>query len=252
MRRKALDTSLDALPNGRQIGEIEARLVPIYLLQRYQGEALARLIGGGEFDYSTSGDVKAGLAHSGVRAVSASTQRAALSRLVDSLRAEHLALPARVLDLLTPPAQGYERNREYFATRMNSVFDALSAVEAGSALTTNYLLDAGRVNRLAWQHARDAGQPGVPEVFSQILQRTWKRDGVPPTIVGGEAVQLASNWAVLDTMLNLLEGGKLHASVDAEVRQQLRRVCLAQAASRQGRHVRQPRPGRRLDRALPV
>ena len=226
VRRRALQTfSMNVLPDARQAGEIEARLVPVYLLQRYQGEALARLIGGGEFEYTTAGDIKAGQAKAGVRATPAATQRQALSRLTDSLRAEYLALPGNVLDVLTPPAEGYERNREYFATRMDSVFDAFSIVEAGAAQSAGFLLAPGRVNRIAWQHARDAQQPGVQDLMTELLQKTWKRDAVPTLVPGGEAVQLASNWVVLDAVLNLLDSGKLHAGVDAEVRQSARELA---------------------------
>jgi hypothetical protein len=225
VRQRALQTfSPDVLPDSRQIGELEARLVPVYLLQRYQGEALARLIGGGEFDYTSSGDVKAGIVKAGIKVTPAAVQRQALNRLADSLRAEYLALPANVLDILTPPAMGHERSREYFATRMESVFDAFSIAEAGAAQTTGFLLDAGRINRLAWQHARDPQQPGVQEVLSLLLQKTWQREPVPASVIGGEAVQLAANWVVIDGLLNLLDGGKLHPQVDAEVRQTLHQL----------------------------
>ena len=225
VRQRALQTfSVDVLPDARQIGELEARLVPVYLLQRYQGEALARLIGGGDFDYTSAGDVKAGIARAGIRVTPADVQRQALSRLTDSLRAEYLALPANVLDILTPPAACYERSREYFTTRMDSVFDAFSIAEAGAAQTTGFLLEAGRINRVSWQHARDARQPGVQELLSQLLQKTWKRDVVPGSVIAGEAVQLASNWVVADSLLNLLEGGKLHPQVAAEVRQSVREL----------------------------
>jgi hypothetical protein len=225
VRQRALQTfSPDVLPDGRQIGELEARLVPVYLLQRYQGEALARLVGGGEFDYASSGDVKAGIVKAGIKVTPAAVQRQALNRLADSLRAEYLALPANVLDILTPPAMGHERSREYFATRMESVFDAFSIAEAGAAQTTGFLLDAGRINRLAWQHARDPRQPGVQEMLSLLLQKTWQREPVPVSVIGGEAVQLAANWVVIDGLLNLLDGGKLHPQVDAEVRQTLHQL----------------------------
>ena len=220
VRQRALQTFSPAvLPDARQIGEIEARLVPVYLLQRYQAEALARLVGGGSYDYATSGDVKNGASNGGVRAVPAATQRQAMTRLADSLRAEYLALPANVLDVLTPPAQGYDRNREYFGTKMNNVFDAFTAVEAGAAQTSGFLLDAGRINRLSWQHARDPQQPGVQELLSLLLERTWKREPVPSSVPGGEAVQLAADWVLLDATLNLLDSSKLHPNVDAEVRQ---------------------------------
>lgn len=226
VRRRALQTfSVDVLPDARQIGELEARLVPVYLLQRYQGEAVARLIGGGDFDYTTSGDVKAGVGKAGVKITPASVQRDALNRLADSLRAEYLALPPNVLDVLTPPAMGHDRGREYFATRMGSVFDAFSIAEAGAAQTAGFLLDPGRINRLSWQHARDARQPGVDEVLSLLLQKTWKRDPVPASVVGGEAVQLAANWVLVDGVLNLLDGGKLHPNVAAEVTQSARELA---------------------------
>ena len=219
VRRRALEQfSFDALPDERQAGELEARLVPVYLLQRYQGEALARLVGGGDFEYATSGDLKAGLAQAGVRIVPAATQRQALARLADTLRAEYLALPANVLDVLTPPAQGFERNREYFQSRMDSVFDALSAAEAGAAHSAGSRRKPARLNRLAWQHARDAQQPGAAEALNLLLQRTWKREPVPAAVAGGEAVQTAANWVLLDATLNLLDGGKLHPGVQAELR----------------------------------
>ncbi|RZT10601.1 protein of unknown function [Duganella sp. CF402] len=226
VRQRALQTfSPDVLPDARQAGELEARLVPVYLLQRYQGEAVARLIGGGDFEYTSAGDIKAGISKAGIKATPAEVQRQALNRLTDSLRAEYLALPANVLDILTPPTAGYGRTREYFATSMGSVFDALSIAEAGAGQTAGFLLDAERINRVAWQHARDAKQPGVPEVLGQVLQKTWKRDAVPASVIGGEAVQLASNWVVADSLLRLLDGGKLHPQVAAEVRQSARELA---------------------------
>jgi hypothetical protein len=231
VRQRALHSfTVDVLPEQRQMGEIEARLVPVYLLHRYQSEAIARLLGGAAFDYATSTDVRAGAARSGTRVVAATQQRAALERLVASLRAESLALPASVLDQMTPPAQGYERNREYFATRMNSVFDPFAAVEAAAAQTCTFLFDPARLNRLAWQHARDAGQPGLHEVLALVLQQTWMRGPVPASLAGGEAVQVGANWVVLDALLKLIDSGALHAGQQAEVRQQV--AALAQWLAR--------------------
>ncbi|WP_426161517.1 zinc-dependent metalloprotease [Pseudoduganella sp. R-34] len=223
IRRRALDNfSLDVLSDERQAGELEARLVPVYLLQRYQGEAVARLLAGGEYESATSADIRAGRAAAGIKVTPAPTQRAALSRLADTLRAEYLALPAGVLDQLSPPSTGFERNKEYFGTRMTAVFDALSAAETAAAQTASFLFEAGRLNRLYWQHARDAAMPGADEVVEAALSRGWKRGPMPVKVVGGEAVQLAANWVVLDALLQALDGGKLHANVDAGLRQQLR------------------------------
>jgi hypothetical protein len=221
VRQRALQRfSIDALPDARQAGELEARLVPVYLLHRYQVEGLARMVGGGDYEYTTLGDVRSGASRSGVRAVPPEQQRQALDRIAASLTAETLALPANVLDAMTPPALGFERNREYFATRMTNVFDAMSAVEAAAAQTCTFLFDAGRFNRIAWQNARDPRQPGVQEALDLVLARTWRRAHVAPSLAAGEAVQLASNWVVLDSLLKLTGSAGLHPSVAAQVRQQ--------------------------------
>ena len=222
VRQRALNNfSTAVLPPQRQIGELEARLVPIYLLHRYQTEAVARLIAGGEYEYGTAHDVNAGRVQAGVKTVPAAVQRQALQKMVSSLRAENLALPPNVLAILTPQSEGFNRTPEYFSGRMNVVFDALSAVEAGAAQTSQFLFDASRVNRLAWQHASDPQQLGVTELLHQVLAQTWKREATPKHLIAGEAVQLAANWVILDAALNLLDGGRLHPQVQAEVRQVL-------------------------------
>ncbi|MPQ59631.1 hypothetical protein F8197_23605 [Duganella sp. FT27W] len=224
-RRRALQQfSVGVLPDQRQLGELEARLVPVYLLHRYQTEAVARLLAGGAFEYATAADARSGARQAGVRVVPAAVQRQALRQLADSLRAEQLALPAHVLDLLTPPAQGYQRGAEYFATGMERGFDPYAAAQAAAAQACLYLFDPARVNRLAWQHARDPQQPGVTDLLAQVLAGGWKRLPVPATLAGGAAVQQAADWVVLDSVLRLLDGGNLHPQVEAEVRQGVREL----------------------------
>ncbi|HEX7917344.1 zinc-dependent metalloprotease [Rudaea sp.] len=216
-RRTALaNFSIGVLPPDRQAGEVEARLVPVYLLHRYQTEAVARLLGGASYAYSQAVDRQAGS-----MPVPAQTQRDALARLVATLGADDLALPANVLDLVTPPGADYARNREYFATKTGPTFDPLGAVEAAAAQTTLFLFTPERLNRLAWQHARDAKQPGIGDVLDAVFRGTWQqtaRDGSAPAAL---AVQTAANWVVLDALLHALDDGKLHAQVDADVRASL-------------------------------
>jgi len=216
-RRHALaNFSIGVLPPDRQAGELEARLVPVYLLHRYQTEAVARLLGGASYTYSLAADRQAGSTP-----VPAQTQRDALARLVATLGADTLALPANVLDLVTPPGADYARSREYFATKAAPMFDPLAAVEAAAAQTSLFLFAPERMNRLAWQHARDAQQPGVGDLLDAVFRGTWQqapRDGVAPAAT---AVQTAANWVVLDALLHALDDGKLHAQVDADVRASL-------------------------------
>ena len=141
--------------------------------------------------------------------------------MCESLQAEQLALPRSVLDALTPQSEGFNKTPEYFATRMSVAFDAFSAVEAAAAQTSLFLFDTARFNRTAWQHARDAQQLGVDELLKQIFAATWQRDAIDGKVVAGEAVQLASNWVVLDAVLSMLDSGRLHPQAQAQVRQQL-------------------------------
>lgn len=217
VRRKALaNFSIGVLPPDRQAGELEARLVPVYLLHRYQTEAVARLLGGANYAYSEAADRQAGSTP-----VPADVQRDALARLAATLGADALALPANVLDLVTPPGNDYVRNREYFATKTAPTFDPLAAVEAATAQTALFLFAPERLNRLAWQHARDAKQPGVGDVLEATFRATWQqvpRDGSAPAAA---AVQIAANFVVLDALLHALDDGKLHAQVDADLRASL-------------------------------
>ena len=252
LRRTALDHfSSGVLPPQRQVGELEARLVPIYLLHRYQIEAVARLLGGADYAYSEATDRQAG-----TTAVPADRQRAALARLVTTLGAEQLALPASVLDLVTPPAADYVRSREYFATKTAPLFDAFAAVEAGAAQTTQFLFAPQRLNRLAWQHARDAREPGVVDVLDAVFHGTWQQEPAAAGIPAGDAVQVAANWVVLDALLHALDDGQLHAQVDADVRASLQQwqawlareptrdataASRAQAATLIGRYLADPK-----------
>lgn len=237
--------SIGVLPPARQLGELEARLVPVYLLHRYQTEAVARLLGGARYAYGQAGDTAAGS-----RPVDAATQRAARERLLMTLQPQLLALPPAVLDLMTPPAVDYTRDREYFATRATPLFDPLGAVDAGAALTLQFLLAPARLQRLSVQHARDPALPGVRDTLDALFAATWQAP--PPGAGQALLVQRSANWVVLDALFASLDAGSLHPTVDAELRASLRTFetwakahaasgnDLAVAADRVGRYLADP------------
>ncbi|MFZ5841317.1 MAG: zinc-dependent metalloprotease [Pseudomonadota bacterium] len=219
VRRQALQRfSAGVLPPERQTGELAARLVPIYLLHRYQADAVARQLGGAAYDYATNSVLGN---RAGTTPVSAAKQLAALERMVSLLSAETLALPGNVLDLMTPPAAGYSQNREYFASKMAPLFDAFAAVESAATLASQLLFDGARLNRLAWQQARDPSLPGVQTLMRAVFAGSWQRERFPTDVVAAETVQQAANWIVLDSVLAVLEGDQLHPSVAASVRSEL-------------------------------
>lgn len=214
-RSHALDHfSIGVLPPARQLGELEARLVPIYLLHRYQTDAVARLLGGVTYQYGLAGDTPPG-----TQAVPAVTQRMARDRLLSTLSVEALSLPDAVLDRMTPPGPDYARDREYFATRATPLFDPLGAVDAAAAMTLQALLAPPRLQRLLVQHADDPEQPGVRDSIDALLAATWQAP--PASDPRSVLVQRSVNWVVLDALLASLDGGALHPAVDSEIRASL-------------------------------
>lgn len=244
-RRHALaHFGVGVLPPDRQLGELEARLVPIYLLHRYQTEALARLLGGARYRYGLAGDTPAG-----ATPVDAATQRAALQQLMRTLSPAELSLPEAVLAQLTPPSADSMRDREYFGTRATPLFDPLGAADAAAALTLQFLLAPPRLQRLALQHAADPALPGIEALMNALLEASWRAP--TPADPRLAQVQRSVNWVVLEALLASVDAGTLHPTVDADLRAQLRQfadwaarepgqVDRAAAADRVRRYLNDP------------
>jgi len=199
-----------ALPPDRQLGDAERRLVPIYLLHRYQAEAVARLLGGSTYAYGLLGDTTPGAVP-----VPGNRQREALSMLSGLLSQDTLSLPESVLRTMSPPSNEYARGTEFFGTRMDPLFDPLQATASASALIAKMSFEPARLNRLAWQHARDSNVPSINEVFDYLVSEPWRENG------GNVLLINTRNWAVLDAALLTLDSGNLHPAVAAQWRSSL-------------------------------
>lgn len=210
-----------ALPPDREAGDTERRLVPIYLLHRYQADAVIRLIGGGDYGYGLIGDGALG-----VTPVEAGLQRQALEATAGLLSMRTLRLPDSVLGVLTPPSNEYARNPEYFETRMSPIFDPPQAAAAATALVAGRAFQSERLNRLAWQHARDARIPSVADVFEALVTRSWAESA---PAAADTPIRQARDWTVLDAALATLDGGQLHAGVAVEWRAALATFAKANA-----------------------
>jgi hypothetical protein len=169
VRAAALDR-FDAgrLPAGAPRSDLEAMLVPLYFLHRYQTEATARLVGGLEYAYATTGTAP-------TRPVAATDQRRALAALLDTLSAEVLALDPALVAAIPPQAYGHRRTREAPPGRTGLAFDATTPAEAAAEHTLGFLLAPGRLNRLDQQHAVDPELPGSAEVLEILVERTVSR-----------------------------------------------------------------------------
>ncbi|AVP97674.1 hypothetical protein C7S18_10890 [Ahniella affigens] len=216
-RERALRRFSDgALPPDRQNGEAARRLVPIYLLHRYQTEAVARLLGGTEYRYGTIAD-----SDWTARAVPADTQARALAALTTALDVGILRLPERTLATLNPPANDYAKSPEDFDSQMLPMFDPIEAGRVATAVVLQFALDPQRLNRMAWQHAADSASPGPELVFDQLIRESWLERHAKGT---DRALQTTRNWTCLDGALQVLQSGLLHAEVAATWRQQLRQL----------------------------
>jgi len=170
IRRRALDRFGERnIREGAPLSTLEDVLVPIYLLHRYQTEAVSKLVAGADYRFALRGD-----GQKQVEMVAAAEQRRAMDALLATIRPEALELPERILNLIAPPAHGYSRTREDFVRHTGLTFDPLGAAESAANLTLRMMLNPERASRLVEQHARDARIPGLGEVLHQVRQATWE------------------------------------------------------------------------------
>ena len=158
------------LKAGDSISQLEERLVPVYLFHRYQVEAAVKLIAGENYEYEVKSDVSAVI---GRQAVSTSEQQKALDAVLATVDSSFLSLPANLRKIMVPKAYGERRNRESFKHRTSLTFDSVSIAEAAAGFSISLLLDNGRLNRLAQQHAGN-NRFGLSQVLDTLFATTVK------------------------------------------------------------------------------
>ncbi|KXI26830.1 zinc-dependent metalloprotease [Paraglaciecola hydrolytica] len=163
---------LKTLKSGSSLSSLEETLVPIYLLHRYQVEAVAKLVGGVDYEYELKGDYPQA---KGAVAVAADKQKAAINALLTTLQTDYLAIPESITRLITPKAYGESRNRESFNGRTGLTFDPLSAAESAANYSVELLLKAERLNRVAQQATNKKGAPTVSSVVASLFANTIQK-----------------------------------------------------------------------------
>ena len=149
-------------------------MVPMYLLHRYQVEAVVKLIGGVDYDYAVKGnhDYK-------VSSVDATTQRNALLCFLNTLTPQALTLPEQLRSLLPPRSFSNPRTRENFLSQTGVTFDYLGIANSLSDALIGMLLQPDRANRLVTQYGFDTNQLSLKETLSTLTNthfKTKKRD----------------------------------------------------------------------------
>jgi hypothetical protein len=163
-----------ALPAGENLAALRRAFVPIWLIDRYQIEAAAKSVGGVNFPYALSGE---GLS---AAPAPAPQQWAAIYALLDTLSPSELAVPPRLLPLMSGGFGGNsdrQNDIEIIPTAGGPVFDPLKATEVGAVQTLNALLAPDRLDRLEAQHALDSSQPAPGQLIELLIGRTLGESG---------------------------------------------------------------------------
>jgi len=180
---------------GRPMADLENALVPIYLYHRYQIEAVSKLIGGVNYAYNLRGDEQ-----TNPEIVSADLQRDAVQSIIQTLKAETLALPEKILDLIPPQSAQTPYSREHFRGYSNPMLDPVAMAEVAANQSATMIFNPERGARLTTQSARNPDLPGLMEVADEVLNSTILGQ-LEQGYYG--AIQRGINMAVLRNLVEL-------------------------------------------------
>ena len=192
VRKKGMEQfSEEAITNFTPLAKLEDALVPLYNYHRYQYEAVTKLIGGINYNYSVRGDAN----QIKPTILSNAIQQKALDAAVNCLSATTLIIPERILQLIPPRPPMYYGVGELFDKRTGMSFDALAAAEALSDFELGFLFNVERANRLVQNKAR-AKTIGFDNVVDAVLKNTWYAS-IPNGLEGSihsQTQQLVLTW----------------------------------------------------------
>lgn len=175
VRQHALSRfGLGNIPNGTPLAHLERVLVPLYLAQRYQVEAVAKLIGGVHYTYTVKGFETELSDQWRVHPVDDSLQVDALLVILETLDTRYLELPKHLHALIPPQPLGYRRDRETFNGSLGLVFDPMAGAESAAAQTLSLLFNPERLARLVEQKAADPDRlMSARYLMEQVLTRAF-------------------------------------------------------------------------------
>jgi hypothetical protein len=192
VRKKGMEQfGEEAITNFTPLAKLEDVLVPLYNYHRYQYEAVTKLIGGINYNYSVRGDIN----QIKPTILSNTIQQKALDAAINCLSASTLVIPERILQLIPPRPPMYYGIGELFDKRTGMSFDALAAAEALSDFELGFLFNVERANRLVQNKAR-ANTIGFDNVVDAVLKNTWYAN-MPNGLEGSihrQTQQLVLTW----------------------------------------------------------
>ena len=196
-----------AIKPGQPMALLADRLVPLFLLHRYQTEAAVKLIGGQEFRYALRGDGQLI-----TKMVPADDQRRALHAVLATVAPQALTLREDLLALLPPRPPEYPRIRDSFTGHTGLTFDPLGAAEGAATHSFALLFNPHRAARLVEYHQRDPSLPSLHEILHAALDATWH---APAETGLAHAVKLRVEHVALRHLLALAASDDASALVQA-------------------------------------
>jgi hypothetical protein len=193
---------------GQPMATIEEALVPVYLLHRYQIQAVAKLLGGQYYSYNIRGD-----GQTAPSMVSGKKQQAAIEVLINTLDPNLLILPRSLVDTIPPRPPGFALGRESFTRSTGVTFDPLSPASSAVSLTLDAMLNQHRATRMNASHAVDQSLPDFQVVLDALNRASWyeKRQAA----MDG-AIQRATQDQLLNRLLSLVSSSGLNSQVRAQ------------------------------------
>jgi hypothetical protein len=183
-------------------------------MHRYQLEATAKLLGGLDYTYKVKGDNQRKQTR-----LDGAQQREALTAVMYALNPVQLALPNHIISMMPPRPLGYARNRETFPSRNGLNFDPMAPAENVVDMTFQFLLEAGRGNRLHQQKLFDTNLPSFAEVLDKVFQDIF--DSKFEENYKGE-IKLMTENKLVDKLIDLSRDPQSTTTVRAIVRRKLK------------------------------
>lgn len=173
VRQIALNNfGINTISEGTPYATLEDVLVPVYFFHRYQITAAAKTIGGLSYQYALKGD-----GQPVTEWIPAEEQEAALHSLLNVLKPEEMAIPEKIIELIPPKPPGYSRDaNENIQSKTGVTFDPLNAAGELANMVFDELMNPQRCQRLIEFHSRNNAQPGLVNVFDEIIDFTWKAE----------------------------------------------------------------------------
>lgn len=209
IRTKAIaGFSSAALLPQEPLGELADAFAPIYLLTRYQIDAVAKFIGGTDYNYQSIGE------GSRWSYIAPPLQLAGLDALLKTLDAASLTVPQTLLDNLVPKAGNYHATRESFDSGLGTVTDPLGMAEVFSRYTVSLLLTPKRLNRVGQAAMADNEQLSVTTLLDKLFAATLYQEGKLGLV---EGVWMRVNAVVVDEVLAALHDKNTSPEVRAVI-----------------------------------